>query len=179
MRNVAKFNTYPLGEGISSEFVPGDCRKTEVNKKIRRWGMHFDKLPLKHVLKIPPPTIKMYTKCAVLAFIGSAVAFSPQMSVSTGRRAAISGAGAAAIAAPLLRPDSAEAANGFPGKMQANPKAPVITFFDARAGCSRESTEYKGAKTSSEDDYMCVKLQMAKLTGDSAQNVLAGVLGQF
>jgi len=131
------------------------------------------------LLKLPPITIRMYTKFAALAFIGSAVAFNPMMSVSTGRRAAISGAGAAAIAAPLLRPSEAEAANGFPGKMRANPPAPVITFFDARAGCSRESTEYKGNKASSQDDYMCVKLQMAKLTGNSADTVLAGVLGQF
>ncbi|KAJ1483321.1 hypothetical protein T484DRAFT_1656001 [Baffinella frigidus] len=119
------------------------------------------------------------TKCVALAFIGSAAAFSPTMQVSAGRRAAIQGAGAAAIAAPLLRPTEAEAATKYAGKMYANPLAPVITFFDARGGCNREGTEYKGDKANDQEDVMCVKLQMARVSASSADQVLAGVLGQF
>jgi hypothetical protein len=52
-----------------------------------------------------------------LAAIGSAAAFSPMMSVAPSRRAAISGAGAALVAAPLLRPTEAHADNvSLPGK---------------------------------------------------------------
>ena len=53
------------------------------------------------------------TKALALAFIGSAAAFNPVMQMSTGRRAAIAGAGAAAVAAPLLRSTPAEAAIKF------------------------------------------------------------------
>ena len=56
-----------------------------------------------------------------LAFIGSAAAFNPVMQMSTGRRAAIAGTGAAAVAAPLLRPTEADAA-ALPGKMKASPQ---------------------------------------------------------
>jgi len=56
-------------------------------------------------------------KLVALAAIGSAAAFSPMMSVAPSRRAAISGAGAALVAAPLLRPTEAHADNvSLPGK---------------------------------------------------------------
>ena len=123
------------------------------------------------------PTRKMFTtKCAALAFIGTAAAFSPMMSVSTGRRAAIQGAAGAAIAAPLLRPTEAEAA----GKFAANGAAPVISLLDHR-GCSRQGTEYKGPKANDQEDEQCVILRMVKVgPGEAgAARFLSGVLGEF
>eukprot|EP00290_Baffinella_frigidus_P004817 CAMPEP_0180133104 /NCGR_PEP_ID=MMETSP0986-20121125/9353_1 /TAXON_ID=697907 /ORGANISM="non described non described, Strain CCMP2293" /LENGTH=133 /DNA_ID=CAMNT_0022073181 /DNA_START=25 /DNA_END=426 /DNA_ORIENTATION=+ len=132
-------------------------------------------------------------KVAALAFIGSAAAFSPVMQMSTGRRVAIQGAGAAAIAAPLLRPDGAEAALSSLGeaspKAQArgkggkiliqNNNAPYITIFDARGGCSAVQDQYKGAKSNSDDDKMCVKVQMSKVVAGNADAILLGILGQI
>mmetsp|Transcript_4689 Transcript_4689/g.10360 ORF Transcript_4689/g.10360 Transcript_4689/m.10360 type:complete len:165 (+) Transcript_4689:152-646(+) len=118
------------------------------------------------------------TKCVALAFIGSAAAFNPAMQLSAGRRAAIAGAGAAAVAAPLLRPTEADAAV-YPGSMKGNPQAPFLTFFDARAGCNRGGSEYKGEKSNSPDDDMCVKLQMKTVSASPADNVLASVLNQL
>jgi len=118
------------------------------------------------------------TKFAALAFLGTAAAFNPMMQMSTGRRAAIQGAGAAAIAAPLLRPEGAEAA--FPGKITTNPPAPYITILDHR-GCSRYSTEYKGPRANAMEDEQCVKLE-SKITAvstDEAAAFLRGVLGSF
>jgi hypothetical protein len=121
----------------------------------------------------------MYTtKFVALAFLGTAAAFNPMMQMSTGRRAAIQGAGAAAIAAPLLRPEGAEAA--FPGKMTTNPPAPYITILDHR-GCSRYSAEYKGPRANAMEDEQCVKLE-SKITAvstDEAAAFLRGVLGSF
>ena len=121
----------------------------------------------------------MYTtKFVSLAFVGTAAAFNPMMQMSTGRRAAIQGAGAAAIAAPLLRPEGAEAA--FPGKMTTNPPAPYITILDHR-GCSRYSTEYTGPRANAMEDEQCVKLE-SKITAvstDEAAAFLRGVLGSF
>jgi len=122
---------------------------------------------------------RMYTtKFVALAFLGTAAAFNPMMQMSTGRRTAIQGAGAAAVAAPLLRPESA-AAEKYPGKMVANPPAPVISFFDARGGCSRGGTEYKGAKNGKIEDDMCVKLVMSRISAGNADAVLESVLGQL
>ena len=118
------------------------------------------------------------TKFAALAFLGTAAAFNPMMQMSTGRRAAIQGAGAAAIAAPLLRPEGAEAA--FPGKITTNPPAPYITILDHR-GCSRYSTEYTGPRANAMEDEQCVKLE-SKITAvstDEAAAFLRGVLGSF
>jgi hypothetical protein len=121
----------------------------------------------------------MYTtKFVALAFLGTAAAFNPMMQMSTGRRAAIQGAGAAAIAAPLLRPEGAEAA--FPGKITTNPPAPYITILDHR-GCSRYSTEYTGPRANAMEDEQCVKLE-SKITAvstDEAAAFLRGVLGSF
>ena len=121
----------------------------------------------------------MYTtKFVALAFVGTAAAFNPMMQMSTGRRAAIQGAGAAAIAAPLLRPEGAEAA--FAGKMVANPNAPVITILDHR-GCNRVSTEYKGPRANAMEDEQVVFLKMKNVNpGEAgAAAFLRGVLGSF
>jgi hypothetical protein len=116
----------------------------------------------------------MYTtKFVALAFIGSAAAFNPVMQMSTGRRAAIQGAGAAAIAAPLLRSSPASAA------MKKDNNAPIVTVFDARKGCTAKADQYTGAKANSDDDKMCVKVQMSKVVAGNADAVLAGVLGQL
>eukprot|EP00290_Baffinella_frigidus_P005546 CAMPEP_0180139064 /NCGR_PEP_ID=MMETSP0986-20121125/13306_1 /TAXON_ID=697907 /ORGANISM="non described non described, Strain CCMP2293" /LENGTH=122 /DNA_ID=CAMNT_0022081087 /DNA_START=26 /DNA_END=394 /DNA_ORIENTATION=+ len=119
-------------------------------------------------------------KIAALAFIGSAAAFSPTMSVSTGRRAAIQGAGAVAIAAPLLRPTEAEAASKYAGAMYANPSAPVLTLLDHR-GCSRQGTEYKGPKANDQEDEQVVILRMQKVgPGEAgAARFLSNVIGEF
>merc|ERR1719183_441572 len=113
----------------------------------------------------------MYTtKFVALAFLGTAAAFNPMMQMSTGRRAAIQ--------APLLRPEGAEAA--FPGKITTNPPAPYITILDHR-GCSRYSTEYKGPRANAMEDEQCVKLE-SKITAvstDEAAAFLRGVLGSF
>ena len=121
----------------------------------------------------------MYTtKFVALAFVGTAAAFNPMMQMSTGRRAAIQGAGAAAIAAPLLRPEGAEAA--FPGKITTNPPAPYITILDHR-GCSRYSTEYKGPRANAMEDEQVVFLKMKNVNpGEAgAAAFLRGVLGSF
>ena len=118
------------------------------------------------------------TKFAALAFLGTAAAFNPMMQMSTGRRAAIQGAGAAAIAAPLLRPEGAEAA--FPGNMVAGPLAPVITLLDHR-GCNRVSNEYKGPRANAQEDEQVVFLKMQKVNpGEAAAaKFLAQVVGEF
>ena len=121
--------------------------------------------------QLQSPTAMYTTKFVALAFVGTAAAFNPMMQMSTGRRAAIQGAGAAAIAAPLLRSEGASAA------MKKDSVAPVITLFDARGGCSRGGSEYKGAKAGSKDDDMCVKLQMSKISNGNADAILANVLG--
>ena len=61
--------------------------------------------------------------------------------------------------------------------MDKSGKAPIITVFDHR-GCQRggPDTEYKGAKANSKDDEMCVKVQMAKVTGPNADAVLQQTL---
>jgi hypothetical protein len=125
------------------------------------------------------------TKCVALAFIGTAAAFNPMMSVSTGRRAAIQGAAGAAIVAPLLRPTEAEAAvagqkSKYPGNMVGNPSAPVITVMDHR-GCKRTNTEYKGVKALDENDEQCIVLKMQKVGPGEAGAVkfLGNVLGQL
>ena len=120
------------------------------------------------------------TKFAALAFLGTAAAFNPMMQMSTGRRAAIQGAGAAAVAAPLLRPEGAEAATKYPGSMTSPPFGPVITIMDHR-GCNRVSNEYKGPRANAMEDEQCVKFE-SKITAvstDEAAAFLRGVLGSF
>uniref|UniRef100_A0A6U4SRB4 Phycoerythrin alpha chain domain-containing protein n=1 Tax=Hemiselmis andersenii TaxID=464988 RepID=A0A6U4SRB4_HEMAN len=113
------------------------------------------------------------TALAVLALAGSAAAFNaPMMSGAATRRDAMAGAAGAAVVAPLLRPASAEAAQGVRNI------APVITVFDHRP-CNRPTKEYKGEKTSDQDDRMCVmlKMQQVAVTDGTASRILAETIG--
>eukprot|EP00285_Hemiselmis_virescens_P018068 CAMPEP_0173384994 /NCGR_PEP_ID=MMETSP1356-20130122/7568_1 /TAXON_ID=77927 ORGANISM="Hemiselmis virescens, Strain PCC157" /NCGR_SAMPLE_ID=MMETSP1356 /ASSEMBLY_ACC=CAM_ASM_000847 /LENGTH=127 /DNA_ID=CAMNT_0014340601 /DNA_START=108 /DNA_END=491 /DNA_ORIENTATION=+ len=80
------------------------------------------------------------------------------MSMNIGRRELAQGAAAAAVVAPLLRPDEASAALG---RARGGPRkpltAPVITILDHR-GCSENSKhqEYKGQRSNDENDEMCI-----------------------
>ena len=89
---------------------------------------------------------------AFAAFVASASAFAPGASFQ-----------------PRLRSGAASATMA----MDKSGKAPVIMIFDHR-GCKRggPDTEYKGAKANSKDDEMCVKVQVAKITGPNADAVL-------
>ena len=100
----------------------------------------------------------------VLALAGSAAAFSPMMSMETGRRQVVQAGAAAAVAAPLLRANPAEAT------MDKSGRAPVITIFDHR-GCNRggANKEYTGAKANGQDDEMCVKVQSSKIAASDAR----------
>ena len=106
----------------------------------------------------------MLRSAAVLALAGSAAAFSPMMSMETGRRQVVQAGAAAAVAAPLLRGSPAEA------KMDKSGRAPVITILDHR-GCNRggPNKEYTGAKANSQDDEMCVKVQSVKIAASDAR----------
>ncbi|KAJ1474054.1 hypothetical protein T484DRAFT_1971571 [Baffinella frigidus] len=121
------------------------------------------------------------TKClAALAFVASAAAYgiSPVVGPSV-----VSKAGQTkAWRPPANTGANSEIAANFGKKpvMKAKETAPIITFFDARGGCSRGGVEYMGAKSSNaDDDKMCVKLQMKKIVAGNADAVLLGVLGQF
>ena len=89
---------------------------------------------------------------AFTALVASAAAFAPGASFQ-----------------PRLR----SGASSVSMKMDKSGKAPVITVFDHR-GCKRggPDTEYKGAKANSKDDEMCVKVQVAKISGPDADAVL-------
>ena len=101
---------------------------------------------------------------AFAALVASAAAFSPMMSMETGRRQVVQAGAAAAVAAPLLRGTPAEA------KMDKSGRAPVITIFDHR-GCNRggANKEYTGAKSNDKDDEMCVKVQSNKIAASEAR----------
>ena len=89
---------------------------------------------------------------AFAAVVASATAFAPGASFQ-----------------PRLR----SGASSVSMKMDKSGKAPVITVFDHR-GCKRggPDKEYTGAKANSKDDEMCVKVQVAKITGPNADAVL-------
>ena len=93
---------------------------------------------------------------AFAAIVASAAAFAPSTSFQ-----------------PRLR----SGASSVSMKMDKSGKAPVITIFDHR-GCQRggPDTEYKGAKANSKDDEMCVKVQLAKVSGPNADTVLQETL---
>ena len=55
------------------------------------------------------PLTPMLTRTVALALVGSAAAFSPMMSVDLGRRSIVQAGAASAVAAPLLRPQEAQA----------------------------------------------------------------------
>ena len=105
----------------------------------------------------------MLARSVALATVGSATAFSPMMSMETGRRQIVQAGAAAAVAAPLLRATPASA--GKKGLYDANAgmdksgRAPLIVVFDHR-GCNRGGTnaEYQGKQAGDQDDEMCVKV---------------------
>ena len=101
---------------------------------------------------------------AFAALVASAAAFSPMMSMETGRRQVVQAGAAAAVAAPLLRGTPAAAG------MDKSGRAPVITIFDHR-GCNRggPNKEYTGAKANGKDDEMCVKVQSSKIAASEAR----------
>ena len=109
-------------------------------------------------------THAMIGKTVALALVGSAAAFSPMMSMETGRRQVVQAGAAAAVAAPLLRANPAAAG------MDKSGRAPVITIFDHR-GCNRggPNKEYTGAKAGGKDDEMCVKVQSVKIAASEAR----------
>jgi len=130
--------------------------------------------------RVQPPPAMLARTTAVLALAGAASAFSPMMSMETGRRAVVQAGAAAAIAAPLLRPSPAEAGlsslstpgpvgaksgggGGGGGKGNKSGAAPVITIFDHR-GCQRggPNKEYTGRKANGQDDEMCVKVSTCR-----------------
>ena len=100
---------------------------------------------------------------AFAALVASAAAFSPMMSMETGRRQIVQAGAAAAVAAPLLRATPASA--GKKGLYDANAgmdksgRAPLIVVFDHR-GCNRggANAEYQGKQAGDQDDEMCVKV---------------------
>lgn len=87
---------------------------------------------------------------AVFALAGSAVAFAPMMSMDVSRRQAVQTAGAAAVAAPLLRANPASAG------MDKSAKAPVIAILDHRGCTAHKNQEYRGPASNDQDDEMCV-----------------------
>ena len=112
----------------------------------------------------------MIGRTVALALVGSAAAFSPMMSMETGRRQVVQAGAAAAVAAPLLRGSPAEA------KMDKSAKAPVVQVYDERDGCAGPS------KTSAAgEEGFCVKVSMQKIgyagpggvdrIGDAARDV--------
>ena len=80
----------------------------------------------------------MQRTAVLAALVGSAAAFSPMMSMETGRRQVVQAGAAGAVAAPLLRGSPAEA------KLDRKGKAPVITIFDHRGCTAHKNSEYKG-----------------------------------
>ena len=102
----------------------------------------------------------MLSRCTtILALAGSTAAFSPMMSMETGRREILQAGAALSLSAPLLRPDKANAAWSGPNFGSRHGTAPIITIFDHR-GCQRggENKEYSGAKANGQEDEMMVKV---------------------
>jgi hypothetical protein len=95
---------------------------------------------------------------ALAALVASAAAFSPMMSMETGRRQVVQAGAAAAVAAPLLRANPAEAQYDKSGR------APVILVMDHR-GCNRggPNAEYRGTRSGDSDDEMCVKVSSERI----------------
>jgi len=68
----------------------------------------------------------------------------------------------------------------FVGKMRRNPESPHLSILDERE-CKRISTEYKGRKSKTEEDKMCVVLRMKRIPYDeaAAQKFTTAVLGDL
>nr|7SUT_C Chain C, HaPE645 alpha-2 subunit [Hemiselmis andersenii]7SUT_G Chain G, HaPE645 alpha-2 subunit [Hemiselmis andersenii] len=60
-------------------------------------------------------------------------------------------------------------------------RAPIITVFDARGCREHKNREYKGPKTGTQDDEMCVKVQYEKIAAceDTAFIVLKECLSEM
>lgn len=95
---------------------------------------------------------------AVFALAGSTAAFSPMMSMDMGRRQVVQAAGAAAVAAPLLRSNPASAG------MDKSARAPAITVLDHRGCTAHDNKEYRGEKANNQDDEMCVVVRSNRVT---------------
>ena len=105
----------------------------------------------------------MLARACALALVGSAAAFSPMMSMETGRRQVIQGGAAAAVAAPLLRANPAAAG------MDKSARAPAITIMDHRGCTAHDNKEYTGAKSNDQDDEMCVVVRNSRTTVSEGQ----------
>ena len=92
------------------------------------------------------------------------------MSMETGRRQVVQAGAAAAVATPLLRAGSADAAmSDGAGPRNKRAMAPIITIMDHR-GCNRggANKEYTGAKAGGQDDEMCVKVSSQKIAASES-----------
>nr|AHH29964.1 phycoerythrin alpha-subunit 1 [Proteomonas sulcata] len=127
---------------------------------------------------------------SLVLLASSAEAFSPMMSMeSVSRRQVVqTGAAAAAVTAPFLKPAAAPAVEltefdktlspdnsvlrvekpmkkakaGFVPDAKFDARAPWIIGFDHR-GCSRPNVEYTGKKAGNDNDEMCVKVAMVNM----------------
>merc|ERR1740117_645411 len=124
----------------------------------------------------------MLRSTTVLALASAAAAFSPMMSMETGRRQVVQAGAAAAVAAPLLRAnpasagsgggnqfgkmDKSQTASGFAtvSGMDKSARAPAILILDHRGCTAHENKEYTGEKASSQDDEMCVVVRSNRVT---------------
>ena len=117
----------------------------------------------------------MLGRTVALALAGSAAAFSPMMSLETGRRQVVQAGAAAAVAAPLLRANPAAAAGAMTKDSKGNPNgAPKINIFDHRGCTAHKNAEYRGAASNDQDDEMCVMVSCppVKVSDVSAQKFL-------
>ena len=92
------------------------------------------------------------------------------MSMETGRRQVVQAGAAAAVATPLLRAGSADAAmSDGAGPRNKRATAPIITIMDHR-GCNRggPNKEYFGIKANGPEDEMCVKVQSKNIDMNEA-----------
>jgi len=111
----------------------------------------------------------MLKRCAFLALAGSASAFAPIMSMDIDRRSIVQAGIAAAAAAPLFAPKTADAVADLglkyvprpPGML--NGYAPIITIMDHRGCTSHANKEYRGKKSNDQDDEMLVKVQSLRI----------------
>lgn len=112
------------------------------------------------------------------------------MSMDMGRRQAVQAAGAAVVAAPLLRPEAASArgsdgketgafaADAYSKYQKGYPRniAPIIEVFE-ELGCSRPKTDYKGPLDGTYNDNLCIKVKGRAIAADirKAEAVFAKV----
>ena len=100
----------------------------------------------------------MLSRCTtILALAGSAAAFSPMMSMETGRREILQAGAALSLSAPLLRPDKANAAWSGPNFGSRHGTAPIITIFDHRGCTAHANAEYKVQSRTKHRSSTCSK----------------------